>query len=206
MQYMDVDGSDALVDTVEDGEAIMIPVRDSEELVRVNLDELPKDADEIIDILKAEFAPLDIWLKFAVGALLIVSEKSGSSLSVQLEYYKRGSVENFKLILDEGADEGRQALEYLLAHKITAVCTLPALDHQPAYSNETARKQRIAILNVLAAYYVKQATKTKDAQKEEFFNLATANYNKADKIDIHEEMTWVGKGIHSFIRCEVVYV
>ena len=50
----------------EDGEAIMIPVRDSEELVRVNLDELPKDAEEIIEILKAEFAPLDIWLKFAV--------------------------------------------------------------------------------------------------------------------------------------------
>lgn len=50
----------------EDGDAIMIPVRDSEELVRVNLDELPKDAEEIIEILKAEFAPLDIWLKFAV--------------------------------------------------------------------------------------------------------------------------------------------
>jgi len=50
----------------EEGDAIMIPVRDSEELVRVNLDELPKDAEEIIEILKAEFAPLDIWLKFAV--------------------------------------------------------------------------------------------------------------------------------------------
>ena len=69
------------------------------------------------------------------------------------------------------------------------------MDHQPAYSNDTAKKQRIAILNVLAAYYVKQATKAKTAQqKEEFFDLATGNYNKADKIDIHEEMTWVGKG------------
>ena len=62
---MQQEGEEA-VPMEDEGEAIMIPVRDSEELVRVNLDELPKDADEIIDILKAEFAPLDIWLKFAV--------------------------------------------------------------------------------------------------------------------------------------------
>lgn len=50
---------------------IMIPVRDSEEFVTVSKDELPPDANDIIDILKAEFAPLDIWLQFAVWFKLI---------------------------------------------------------------------------------------------------------------------------------------
>jgi hypothetical protein len=47
-------------------EAILIPVHGSDESVRVNVSELPKDANDIVDILKAELAPLDVWLKFAV--------------------------------------------------------------------------------------------------------------------------------------------
>lgn len=47
-------------------EAILIPVHGSDECVRVNVSELPKDANDIVDILKAELAPLDVWLKFAV--------------------------------------------------------------------------------------------------------------------------------------------
>jgi len=32
------------------------------------LDELPNDAHEIVDILRAEAAPLNLWLRFAVRA------------------------------------------------------------------------------------------------------------------------------------------
>lgn len=45
---------------------VYIPVQNSEEEVRVALDQLPRDASDILDILKAEQAPLDIWLIIAV--------------------------------------------------------------------------------------------------------------------------------------------
>ncbi len=51
---------------MEEEDAIMIPVHSSDEFVRVNISELPKDANDIMDILKAELAPLHIWLRFAV--------------------------------------------------------------------------------------------------------------------------------------------
>jgi hypothetical protein len=60
--------------------------------------------------------------------------------------------------------------------------------------DEESKRQRIAILNVLAGYYIKLAVKSKDAQRDQFYDLATNNYNKADKIDVQQEMTWVGKG------------
>lgn len=62
--------------------SILIPVQGSEEVVEVQVSELPDDANDIVDILQAEMAPLDLWLKFAV------------------EYYKQGKLEQFKLLLD----------------------------------------------------------------------------------------------------------
>lgn len=46
--------------------SVYIPVQNSEEEVRVALDQLPRDASDILDILKAEQAPLDLWLIIAV--------------------------------------------------------------------------------------------------------------------------------------------
>lgn len=48
---------------------VYIPVQNSEEEVRVALDMLPRDAADILDILKAEQAPLDLWLIIAVSSL-----------------------------------------------------------------------------------------------------------------------------------------
>lgn len=45
---------------------VYIPVQNSDEEVRVSLDQLPRDASDILDILKAEQAPLDLWLVIAV--------------------------------------------------------------------------------------------------------------------------------------------
>lgn len=45
---------------------VYIPVQNSSEEVRVALDQLPRDATDILDILKAEQAPLNLWLTFAV--------------------------------------------------------------------------------------------------------------------------------------------
>lgn len=48
---------------------ILIPIKDSDELVKVYVDELPEDSGDILNILKAEIAPLDVWIEFAVRAL-----------------------------------------------------------------------------------------------------------------------------------------
>lgn len=55
---------------------VYIPVQNSEEEVRVVLDQLPRDASDILDILKAEQAPLDLWLIIAVRLSLSLSLSS----------------------------------------------------------------------------------------------------------------------------------
>lgn len=47
---------------------VHIPVQNSAEEVEVALDQLPRDSSDILDILKAEQAPLDIWLIIAVSS------------------------------------------------------------------------------------------------------------------------------------------
>lgn len=57
------------------------------------------------------------------------------------------------------------------------------------------RYGRIAILNALGAYHSYLGKiKTKSAEKDEQFILATQYYNKASRIDMHEPSTWIGKG------------
>lgn len=52
--------------TEENEHSILIPVRESDQWVEVFVDELPEDVNDIIDILRAELAPLSVWLRFAV--------------------------------------------------------------------------------------------------------------------------------------------
>jgi hypothetical protein len=46
---------------------ILIPIQGSEEAVEIPINELPKDPNELVDILKTETAPLMTWLKCAVN-------------------------------------------------------------------------------------------------------------------------------------------
>ena len=52
-------------------EQLLIPIANSDrqEHVVVYLDHLPPDAEDIIDILKAEEAPISLWLDFAKAYL-----------------------------------------------------------------------------------------------------------------------------------------
>ena len=52
---------------------IYIPIRLSDKVVAVNTRELPEDANEILDILKAEIVPLDIWIKLAVSVFRLIT-------------------------------------------------------------------------------------------------------------------------------------
>lgn len=69
-------------DSRDDG-CIRIPVRGAQQTVEVYTDDLPGDYNDVVDVLKAEIAPLDIWLRFAV------------------EYYRQGSEAHFRGILNE---------------------------------------------------------------------------------------------------------
>jgi len=57
------------------------------------------------------------------------------------------------------------------------------------------------VLNALASMYTQLARKEKDNKKrEEYYNQATQHYNQADRIDVHEEQTWIGKGVTYLAR------
>ncbi|KAL8159069.1 hypothetical protein V2J09_000606 [Rumex salicifolius] len=101
---------------------VYIPVQNSEEEVRVNLDQLPDDAGDILDILKAEQAPLDLWLVIA------------------REYFKQGKTREFQQILGEGSSADID--EYYADVKYERVAILNALGAYHSYLGKIETKPR----------------------------------------------------------------
>eukprot|EP00257_Ricinus_communis_P015120 XP_015572970.1 protein CTR9 homolog [Ricinus communis] len=102
--------------------SVYIPVQNSEEEVRVALDQLPRDASDILDILKAEQAPLDLWLIIA------------------REYFKQGKLEQFRQILEEGSSNDID--EYYADVKYDRIAILNALGAYYSYLGKIETKQR----------------------------------------------------------------
>ncbi|KAM7256308.1 hypothetical protein ACFE04_012049 [Oxalis oulophora] len=104
--------------------SVYIPVQHSEEEVRVILDQLPRDASDILDILKAEQAPLDLWLIIA------------------REYFKQGKVDHFRQILEEGISP--EVDDYYADIKYERIAILNALGAYYSYLGkiETRRKEK----------------------------------------------------------------
>lgn len=67
--------------------AICIPIQHSDEVVRVPLDELPEDPEELLEVLQAEEASLTLWLDFAKA------------------YLARGRLEQCRTILEAGTSQ-----------------------------------------------------------------------------------------------------
>ncbi|KAH9160624.1 hypothetical protein LEN26_001770 [Aphanomyces euteiches] len=63
--------------------SLLIPVKNSDEWVEMFSDELPEDSNDIMDILRAEIAPLEVWLNVAI------------------EYYLQGRVDQFEQIFEQ---------------------------------------------------------------------------------------------------------
>ncbi|KAB5552511.1 hypothetical protein DKX38_009822 [Salix brachista] len=101
---------------------VYIPVQNSEEEVRVALDQLPRDASDILDILKAEQAPLDLWL--------IISR----------EYFKQGKLHQFRQILEEGSSH--EIDEYYADVRYERIAILNALGAYYSYLGKVETKQR----------------------------------------------------------------
>ncbi|KAH7315077.1 hypothetical protein KP509_21G032800 [Ceratopteris richardii] len=119
---------------------VYIPVQNSSEEVRVDLDELPRDAADILDILKAEQAPLNLWLVFA------------------REYFKQGKIKEFLQILEEGSSP--EIDEYYSDVKYDRIAILNALGAY--YSNlgkvETKQRERDEYF-IRATHYYNKASR-----------------------------------------------
>uniref|UniRef100_A0A2N9ICI7 Uncharacterized protein n=1 Tax=Fagus sylvatica TaxID=28930 RepID=A0A2N9ICI7_FAGSY len=119
---------------------VYIPVQNSEEEVRVALDQLPRDAADILDILKAEQAPLDLWLIIA------------------REYFKQGKVEQFRQILEEGS--GPEIDEYYSDVRYERIAILNALGAYYSYLGKIETKQREKEEHfILATQYYNKASR-----------------------------------------------
>ncbi|KAM7513045.1 hypothetical protein LguiB_011920 [Lonicera macranthoides] len=119
---------------------VYIPVQNSEEEVRVSLDQLPRDATDILDILKAEQAPLDLWLIIA------------------REYFKQGKVEQFRQILEEGSSP--EIDEYYADVKYERIAILNALGAYHSYLGKIETKQREKEEHfILATQYYNKASR-----------------------------------------------
>ena len=64
------------------GGTIEIPLKDSDEVIELGLDQLP-DGEEVLSILKQESCPMHVWIRLAIG------------------YYKQSKINDFVCILEE---------------------------------------------------------------------------------------------------------
>jgi len=152
--------------TPEEEATTYIPIRGTRDAVAVKNSELPTDPEDILDVLRAETAPLSCWIRFAIL------------------YLKMGKEQQCKQILDAGSD--------------------PVIDNIPEYTNEESKRDRIAILNMLAAYETLKATRVTDKrEKDALYTAARQNFDRADKIDVLDELTWVTKGLQMLMREEI---
>lgn len=119
---------------------VYIPVQNSEEEVRVALDQLPRDASDILDILKAEQAPLDLWLIIA------------------REYFKQGKNLQFRQILEEGSSP--EIDEYYADVRYERIAILNALGAYYSYLGKIETKQREKEEHfILATQYYNKASR-----------------------------------------------
>lgn len=82
---------------------IEIPVKGSDEVVEVSLDELPDQPGDIIYILQEEEASRNLYLRFAVRVLCWLLPHWSNNDALQAEYYKMGNHEAFLELIKEGS-------------------------------------------------------------------------------------------------------
>ncbi|MQM09698.1 hypothetical protein Taro_042575 [Colocasia esculenta] len=121
---------------------VHIPVQNSEEEVEVALDQLPRDASDILDILKAEQAPLDIWLIIA------------------REYFKQGKIEQFRQILEEGSSP--EIDEYYADVKYERIAILNALAAFHTYLARCEKSKKDEHFRTATQYYNRASRIDKD--------------------------------------------
>lgn len=102
---------------------IEIPLRDTEEVIELQLDQLP-EGDEVLGILRQEQATLNIWVQLA------------------LEYYRQGKIQDFVKILDVSRTEANIDYGNMEQDQMAALDTLSAYYVQQANKEKDREKKR----------------------------------------------------------------
>nr|CAD7595522.1 unnamed protein product [Timema genevievae] len=130
--------------------SVEIPLRDTDEVIELDFDQLP-DGIEVLSILRHEHAELHYWV------------------TLSLEYYKQGKVEDFIRLLEASR-----------------------LDANVDYRD--FEKDQMRALDMLAAYYVQEANREKNKDKKrDLFTKATLLYTTADKIIMYDQNHLLGR-------------
>lgn len=103
--------------------SIEIPLRDTDEVIELDLDQLP-DGEEVLNILRQEIAPLNIWVNLA------------------LEYYKQGCIDDFVKILEASRADASYDYPNYEKDQMRALDTLAAYYVQQAHKEKNKEKKR----------------------------------------------------------------
>ncbi|KAL1512117.1 hypothetical protein AB1Y20_005386 [Prymnesium parvum] len=150
--------------------AIRIPVKGSEEVVEVPISEIAElDPNDVIDILQAEVASLDLWLRFAI------------------EYYKQGRSDAFQALLEPLVE---------LHNQPSQLVGTPNVLHEQFGNDKTVKQQFLEILNALAAFHAANGSRTRDkAARKAEFDQAKKYYDSAETVDVLSSSNFVGQAM-----------
>ena len=123
--------------------SLVIPIHDSDEVVEVRVDELPDDEGEVIEILQAELAPLDLWRQFAV------------------EYYRQGRLDSYAKMLEPITN-----LHETRSDRGAGSALFDQFEGEMHQPHETVKKSFLAILNSLAAFHTVLGSRERDKAKK----------------------------------------
>jgi hypothetical protein len=84
-----------------DAGSIFIPVRGKHDVVEVQCGTLPQ-VDDVLRVLMAEIAPLNVWLRFSV------------------EYYRQDRIPEFEKLIMAGTDDGLWCVSFSFV--VVVVC------------------------------------------------------------------------------------
>ena len=162
-------GKEAMAEA-DDVPSIMVQISGTNQYVQVFIDELPDDVQDVLDLLRAELAPLEVWHAFAV------------------EYYRQGYESAFREILKE-AKEG-----FVHYEQIKKFTTTERKQFDKARLNiilALAADQMEALMTVFS---------TNDkARKNELIHEVKNYFSQADKIDTEFKLTWACKALYHLL-------
>ena len=140
---------------MQDPNKILIPVRNSDDLVEVLVSELPEDVEDVIEILVAEVAPLELWLRFAV------------------EYYRQGRLDSFVGMLNPLVELHSEPSQTGASSKL----------FEQFGGAAEVKEQFLEILNALAAFHTVLGMRERDKfKKKGEFDQAKRFYDQAEQV------------------------
>ena len=143
---------------------IYIPVSSTNEVVSVPVSDLPSDADELLEILAIESAPLSLWIEIAKA------------------YLTQGRPDQYEKILDTAASSETEQF----------FCNPKDSDYHPDTPNNYypgVEYDRIQILCSLADYHTKSLKNETNFQKQSAVTeKATALITRARKLGFAEQL------------------